>query len=112
MLHNAALLGDIDHLAQLDFGGERAIAEATTRGDDVAEPNQQLFQWPQHLGHKTQNDRGGKGNRVWILPTHRAGKHPEDQEGEQSQQHHCSHNGPALRLEKLKTDRRKRHCTD
>ena len=49
-LHDAALLGEVDQIAQLGFGRERAFAIAAARGDRVAEQDQQLRQRAEDRG--------------------------------------------------------------
>jgi len=46
--HHALFLRDLDHLAQLDFGGVRAVAEVRAGVEQVAHPNQQLCDGPEH----------------------------------------------------------------
>ena len=58
-LDDAALLGHVDQLAQLDLGGERAVAEAAAGRDRVAEQDQQR-------GHRAEHpaERAGPRRRV------------------------------------------------
>jgi hypothetical protein len=69
VLDHAALLGHVDQLAQLDLGGERALAEALAGRQRVAEQDQQAeasglkMRPSRRTGRPTSAIRTGAGGR-------------------------------------------------
>ena len=58
--HHAALLGQVDDLAQLDLGGERAVAEPAAGRQRVADQDQQ----PADRGQQTPKSPAAEGRRT------------------------------------------------
>jgi hypothetical protein len=67
-LHDAALLGHVDQLAQLDLGGERPVAVAAPGGDRVADEDQQRGDGPEDPPQQPDDAGRGQCDAVGVLP--------------------------------------------
>ena len=70
--HDAALLGHVDELAQLDLGGERPVAEAAAGGDRVADQDQQGRHRAEDAAEQPDDAGGGERRAVGVLAAERA----------------------------------------
>ena len=83
--HHTALLRHVDHLAQLDLGGERSVTETASGRHRVAEQNQQPRNRAQQHRNHLQGNGGAQRDRVRVLTSQRARAHPD---GHETRHHH------------------------
>jgi hypothetical protein len=76
-LDDAALLGHVDQLAQLDLAGERAVAVAAAGRDRVADQDQQRGQRAEHPAEQPDQRGTGQRDAVGVLPAQRARPDPD-----------------------------------
>jgi hypothetical protein len=77
-LHDAALLGHVDQLTQLDLGGERAVAEAAAGSEHVADQDQQRRHRAEHSTEQLDDAGGGERDPVGVLPAERPRSDPDE----------------------------------
>ena len=91
--HHTALLGQVDDLTQLDLGGERAVAEAATRCQRVADQDEQPADRGEQHRNRLQRKRGHQRDGIGILSAqgtrtdpdrHEADHHHDGGGGDQS----------------------------
>ena len=75
-------LGEVDELAQLGLGGERALAEAAAGGDRVADQDQQPRERAEDGGDDVERRRGGERDAFRVLAAQGARGDPDHHEGD------------------------------
>ena len=78
VLDDAPLPGDVDELAQLDLGGERTLAEATARGDRVADQDQQGRKRGEHPAEPRERPRPRSARRGTGAGDRGCGAHADE----------------------------------
>ena len=84
--HDTGELGHVDHLTQLDLGGERSVAKALSGGDRVTESDQQPGQRGEQHPDDLQDSRGVHRERVGVLTAEGAWAHSDHHVAD-----HCHH---------------------
>ena len=98
-LDEVALLGQVDQVAQLRLGVERALAEAAAGGERVAEQDQQPRHRAEHPVERHRESGGGQADRVGVLQPDGAGGDADQDVGDHGHRGHGDEDGCPVRGE-------------
>ena len=77
LVHDAAITGEVDHLAQFHIRRERAPRESAPGSQRVPDDDQQLRDGRQDTAQRPRRPGQRQPHRVRMLPAQRARKHPD-----------------------------------